>query len=513
MYMAKNTAKTDKSASKVIEITLAGRTKINKRAGEIAKMASEHMQAQQWPVAISMLAQVVEKVPAYELAWNQLFEACLRVGDFESQFKFAEKCLAKRPRSISALIARGSAARMLLNYDQAFDDLNKAVKLNPTNVNALNQLGVIHKELGENDVAIACFNRCIAIKPSYSQAYWNRSDILDRPTREDIAAMQHQLNKSQLSHAQSARLHYSIARAYEFLGDYENQFKHVEAGAAAKRAQHNYKIEPELDEIKRIPNHFTREVLRAESPNSNSSVTPIFICGLPRSGTTLVEQILSSHPEVTAGDEINALPYATSLTLRKLGIDNPFPLWASELSDKDWRNLGEDYLQNTRHLQETPYFTDKNLQNYKAIGVIHNAMPEAKIIYCRRDPMDNLWGCYRQLFGDGQLFTYDQHDLANMWRVADDLMQYWKDMLADRVYIFDYEDLIANQEATTRQLLTYIGLPWNDTCLKFYENKRAVKTISSVQVRSPITDARIGLWKRYEPWLQELIRIIRTKAP
>jgi hypothetical protein len=321
--------------------------------------------------------------------------------------------------------------------------------------------------------------------------------------------MQQLLADPKLSDAHRARLHYALARAYEFLGDAQQQFSQVEQGARCKRATLQYDHGEEMRQMASVPECFAPAVLQQPVAAEAGGSTPIFICGLPRSGTTLVEQILSSHAEVTAGDELTSLMLSTAQTLHALKIDQRFPNWAPDLEARDWHTIGALYREKTSSLQHTQFFTDKHLQNYKAIGLIHLALPDAKIVYCRRDPMDTLWGCYRQLFGDGMAFTYDQTELAETWKAAETLLQYWQQQLADKVFVLDYEVLVSNQEEVTRQLLEFIGLPWDPACLRFYENPRAVNTISSVQVRNPINSSRIGQWRNFASGLKEMQSVLK----
>ena len=174
----------------------------------------------------------------------------------------------------------------------------------------------------------------------------------------------------------------------------------------------------------------------------------------------------------------------------------------------DWQSLGKAYLASTSALQKTTFFTDKNLQNYKAIGVIRRVLPQARIIVCRREPMDNLWGCLRQYFSDGLAFTYDQQQLAEIWQASNRLINYWK---ATGVPLLEvsHEALLQNPEEQTRRLLSYLGLPWHDACLSFYENKRAVRTTSATQVRQPLSDQAVGRWRRYEEHLQPMYEALQ----
>ncbi|MDX1695856.1 MAG: sulfotransferase [Ketobacteraceae bacterium] len=460
--------------------------------------------SQQWPEVVALARQITGQVPGSTPAWDLWFQACHRMGDFAELEAAAVSCLQHKPRYVPALIARGTALRMLQRHDEALQCIEKAARLETGNAAVLNHLGVVYKELGQAENALEVFNRCIAIKPDYTAAYWNRSDLLTDPQPEQIKEMSGRVQKPSLSLSQKARLHYALARAYEFIGDNASQFHHVAQGAQCKRETVDYDHAAEMQQMRAIPEYFSGEVLGQQTIVKSPSSVPVFICGLPRSGTTLLEQILSSHPEVVAGGEINALPLATAQCLRAARVDKPFPEWAKDLKPADWEMIGRQYYHHTRHLQGGARFTDKNLQNYKAIGLIHLALPEAKIIYCRRDPMDNLWGCYRQLFGEGQHYTYNQTELAQTWKAAESALRHWKQYLGDQIFLLDYEDLIADQQGTTEKLLAFVGLGWDAACLNFHENPRAVATISSVQVRKPLSGARVGQWKKYQTWLEEM---------
>ena len=502
--MAKNSSKNDKLTRKIIEITIPGRGKSKKPVIEFMQFAKTLIENRQWPSAIPVLQQITDIVPGYKEAWIALFDACNKIENYVLLQACAEKCLAKKPRYVPALIALGTALRLMHKPEQAIMYYEKAVKLSPTDAGVLNHLGVAQKELGLNEDALETFNRCIAIKQDYTTAYWNRSDLLTNPSSEQIDQMEQILSKTNLSLKQQARLHYSFARALEIKKDYVNQFEHIRLGAEAKRKTFSYSVDQEVSELKSIPEFFSQSVLDQQVECPDPSSRPIFICGLPRSGTTLLEQILASHPEVEAGDEINALPTATVQILQRFKISQPYPKWVPDLSAEDWGMIGHNYMEQTHWLQTKRFFTDKNLNNYRAIGLIHLSLPHAKIIYCRRNPMDTLWGCYRQLFGEGMMFTYDQKELAQIWRASNSAVEYWKQTLKDKLFIFDYEDLIENQESVTRSVLDYVGLDWSDRCLHFYENKRVVKTISAVQVRSPLNHSRIDQWKRYEDHLDTM---------
>ena len=476
-------------------------------AGEALQLAARARQASQWQTVLQIGQQLVQQQPRYLEAWAAVFDACHEMGDYSLLERLATQCLQTNPRAADALVARATALRLLQRHAEAMPLLLKAVQLQPAAAGNWNHLGILQKEMGLLEEALRSFNRCIDLRADYCMAYWNRSDLLREPAEKDLQAMQRLLASEKLANVDKARLHYALARAYEFLGRDEDQFHHVDEGARCKRACTGYDHAAEMRQMTRIAEVFDTGLLTRSAPlevSSASQAIPVFICGLPRSGTTLAEQILSSHSQVSAGDELLDLPLSVAELMRRIRCDKPFPEWATQLNESDWRAIGQRYLERTRALQETAFFTDKNLLNYKAIGVIHRALPRARIVYCTREPMDNLWGCYRQLFGEGLGFTYSQEELADTWVAADRLMRHWSEQLPDRIHRIRYEDLVADQERETRRLLEFVGLPWESACLEFHRNPRAVRTTSATQVRQPLNNARTGQWRKFADQLQPM---------
>lgn len=473
-------------------------------------LAEKHVIQKQWRQAVAIGEQLSRQLPRFGGGWLLLFKVFTAVGDFPQLETIVDDCLEQLPRFVPAYVNKANALRMQQRQSEAIQYIEKALELEPANARVRNHLGILKKELGDFSGALAEFNRCIALEPLYADAYWNRADIFPELTRGDIDAMLKVLKNPKLKASGQASLHYAIARAYEYLGDTEEQFAHVNAGAKAKRSTLQYDHKAEIDESRRIISTFTTELCQslAQQGSSQLQSTPVFICGLPRSGTTLVEQILTSHPEVNCGEEMTSLALATSDVLRRASINMPYPDWASKLSQAQWSAIGKRYYELTKALHSQRFFTDKNLQNYKAIGLIRLALPEAKVIFCRRNAMDNLWGCYRQLFSNGLAFTYSFEELAETYQSAQELLHHWQTLFGNKLHILDYEDLVNKQEETTKALLDYVGLEWNDACLNFHDNPRAVRTSSASQVRSPINTQRINQWQRFEEQLQALQQML-----
>lgn len=469
-------------------------------------MAEQFGQQQQWQAAAGIAEQLTSQLPRFGSGWLQRFGAANALADYPMLEHIADQCLARLPRFVPALVSKAAALRMQQRQLEALPYIDRAQALEPGNARVLNHLGIARKELGHFELALAAFNRCIAMDPLYADAYWNRADLYSQITDSDIDAMQKVLKHPKLTQSDRASLHYAIARGFEYRGNRSEQFAHVEAGAQAKRATISYDHAAEIEEIQRICAVFTRELLTNAAPPlaADHSSSPIFICGLPRSGTTLVEQILSSHPAVCAGEETPALPQATAAVLRHLSINDRFPEWCRLMQPAQWSQIGDNYRQLTKACQSTSFFTDKNLQNYKAIGLIRLVLPEAKIIFCQRNAMDIIWGCYRQLFTNGLAFTYSLEELADIYLAARKLLHHWQRLLGKQLHVVDYETLVNNQKQTTRELLDHIGLKWDDNCLHFHQNQRPVRTTSATQVRSPMHANRIHQWLPFEQQLQDL---------
>ncbi len=506
-------AKPAKQSNKIIKLSLPGRPGEKRLTAAEAVTFGRQLHAQKnFPAAIAVLQQVTKQLPHYTLAWEAQFDALNSLGNFPLMAKVAQQCLAKTPRSIPARLALAITLRMEQRHQEALELVSQAAKLSPGNAKVLNHLGIIQKEMGANDAALLSFNRCITINPNYCAPYWNRSDLLKSPTEADINHQLRLLNNSTLSLSDQARIHYSLSRAFEYSGNPTQQFFHIEQGARKKRESIQYDHTNAIQQINRIPECFTPALLdQAQvAPDTSTGAIPVFICGLPRSGTTLVEQILSSHSLVSAGDELTQLPMACEKLLQAKGIQQPYPEWADALTRNDWQSIGNSYRDTTKHLQSTPYFTDKNLLNYQAIGLIHMVLPEAKIIFCERDPMDNLWSCYRQLFGSGLSFTYSQTELADTWFAVEQLKSYWKQRLGHKILFLKHENLLAEQRSMTEQLLEFVGLPWEDQCLQFYNNNRAVRTTSTLQVRQPLDPSRSGNWQAFEQHLEPMLKRLQA---
>jgi hypothetical protein len=308
---------------------------------------------------------------------------------------------------------------------------------------------------------------------------------------------------------------FALAKAWEDRGDFERAWRYYEEGNATQRMEENY--DPVRTEVLNdaIVQVFDRELLQARVGQGHPSSEPIFIVGLPRSGSTLLEQILASHSQVEGTAELPYVGIVSNSVGRNRADGVNYPHAIRNLDAGQLRQLGQDYLDLARiHRSEgRPRFIDKMPNNFPAVGFLQLALPNAKIIDARRYPLDSCLSCYRQLFARGQSFTYDLTDIGEYFLQYQRMMDYWHEVLPGRVLTVQYEDMVTDFDGQVRRLLEYCELPFEDNCVRFWETERPVRTASSEQVRQPIYTASIHRWRRYEHHLGELIEVLQPVLP
>jgi hypothetical protein len=325
--------------------------------------------------------------------------------------------------------------------------------------------------------------------------------------------MQRQLEAATAPEAR-AQFCFALAKAQEDRGDYPRAFALFEEGNRTRRALEHY--DPVQTETinERIRAVFDRGFLERHAGAGDPDPSPIFVVGLPRSGSTLIEQILSSHSQV---DGTHELPEVGRL-IQQLGRGrkdrHAYPETLRDLDAAGWRALGRDYIERTRQYRRgAPRFIDKNPNNFPSIGLIALALPNARIVNARRHPLDTCLSCYKQLFARGQPFTYDLVELGEYYLEYDRMLRHWHAAQPGRVLDVQYEDVVADLEGQARRMLDFCGISWDPACLRFHETERAIRTASSEQVRRPIYDSSIGIWRRYERELAPLVEVLRPVLP
>ena len=371
-------------------------------------------------------------------------------------------------------------------------------------------LSIAHslKTLGRRAESIDAYKKAIEVRPNFGDAYWSLANLKTYEfSAEEIARLE--AAEADPSTALIDRYHlcFALGKAYEDRKVYEVSFRYYERGNALKRAESRY--QPELLEQntanqKRV---CTREFFRERDGYGAPSREPIFILGLPRAGSTLLEQILASHSQVEGTQELANVPRAVlDLQGYNPDLNNPrYPGCLPTMSADDFRALGDKYLADTRiYRTGQPYFIDKMPNNFRHIGLIHLMLPSAKIIDARREPMACCFGNLKQLYARGQEFAYSVDDIARYYRTYLEIMAHWEEVLPGRIQRVHYEDVVEDLEGSVRRILDYCELPFEQACVEFHKTERSVRTASSEQVRQPIYREGLDLWRNYEPWLGPL---------
>ncbi len=435
---------------------------------------------------------------------------------FEEAIECFEHVIALEPANPQGHFLLAGTLAPSARTEEAASAYRRALELAPDFPGALLGLGHVLKTLGRQDEAIAAYRRCIELRPDNGESYWSLANLKTyRLDDADIAAMEASLAKPELTDQSAVNFRFALGKACEDRGDYARAWEHYAAGNERQRMLEHYDPVQTADVNAAIRRVFTAELLAEKSGGGAEDPAPIFVVGLPRSGSTLIEQILASHSDVEGTAE---LPYLgrVAMSLNRNRADGiNYPAAVRELGPEHLRALGEDYLRLAGlHRQEkTPRFVDKMPNNFPSIGFLHLVLPNAKIIDARRHPLDSCLSCYRQLFAKGQTFTYDLADIGDYFLEYQQMMDYWHEVLPGRVLTVQYEELVTDFDTQLRRLLDYCELPFEDACLRFFETERPVRTASSEQVRQPIYTGSIGYWRRYEEHLGELQKVLEPVLP
>lgn len=493
--------------------------------------------------AIQYMQQAIAIAPQIPLYRRNLGELLRRVGQFEAAIASHKIAIKLEPHSAENHFLLGLAYNdnqqfelaiqhyhTALSYDQsyglAWNNLGAslesagdkqtakvayttAIALNPKHAEAHNNLGAIHSEEGRLDEACAFFSEAIAINPNFIEAHYNLSLIKSYTPDDPHLTVLEEMEPKITNYSDSIKIRYyfALGKALDDTKQYARAFK-----AYMQGNQLHYLLKPwdktKLKEItENLPQLFTKSFFKIRK-RTDDSRCPIFIVGMPRAGTTLIEQILSSHQNIYGAGELDFIEKIILEACRTANM--PFNRWVTQLTDQDFKKLGEKYLDKIWKLApDKNFIIDKMPGNCFYLGMIYRMLPTAKIIHAIRNPMDSCFSCYTHLFKDDMLFSYDLTALGNYYLLYAKTMKHWYAVLPQNT-IFDlpYENMIANYEILSKQLIKFIGLPWDPNCLYFYKNKRMVKTASLTQVRKPIYTTSLQRWRNFASELKPLLQIV-----
>ncbi len=445
-------------------------------------------------------------------------QAILDLGQlYKEQDRYSEaigcfdRAIALEPTHAQAHFMRAATLARASFTPEAAAAYRHCLELRPRHAGALLGLGHVLKATGDYAGAVASYEGCMRLTPDSGETYWSLANL--KTYRFDdaaIAEMERHAAAEGLAVQSRVNFLFALGKAFEDRGDYARAWDFYSRGNRLQRAEVHY--DPVQTELMndRLLDVYTPELLASLAGAGDPDPAPIFILGLPRSGSTLLEQVLASHPDVEGTAE---LPYvgrlATALSLnRPSGVNYPEAM--RELSAGNVAALGAEYLALARVHRRTgaPRFVDKMPNNFPNAGLIALMLPNAKIVDARRHPLDACFSCWRQLFAKGQNFTYDFTEIGEYYLQYQRMMDHWAEVLPGRVLTVQYEEVVSDFEGQARRLLGFCGLPWDDACLRFWESGRAVRTPSAEQVRQPIYDRSVGHWRHYEARLGELVAVI-----
>ncbi|MBS0408439.1 MAG: sulfotransferase [Proteobacteria bacterium] len=459
--------------------------------------------------AQALLARAVALAPGFDAARYNLASVLYRANRAVEALAETDRLLARDPGNPAYRGLRAAALTNVGDYEDSIACYRSVLADYPRQPKGWMSLGHALKTVGRQAEAIDAYRRSIEQLPSLGEAYWSLANLKTvRFEAADLDAMRAQLARDDLAEEDRFHLHYALGKALEDAGDYEASFRHYADGAALRRHALHYDADETTRAVRRAKAFFTPSLFAERAGTGCPAPDPIFVVGLPRAGSTLVEQILASHSAVEGTMELpDIIAMARRLGGRRVqGDETAYPEILADLDGEALRALGEEFLERTRVQRKLgrPFFIDKMPNNFAHVGFIHLILPNARIIDARRHPLGCCFSGFKQHFARGQAFTYDLEDVGRYYADYVELMAHWDAVLPGRVHRVFYEAMVADPETEVRRLLDYCGLPFEDACLRFYENDRAVRTASSEQVRRPIFTEGLDQWRNYEPWLGPL---------
>jgi len=457
-----------------------------------------------------LLNRALELAPSFVAARELLARNLQRLNRAAEALSHADILVSQEPKNPSLSLLKAALLVKVGDQQSASEIYGSVLKAYPRHAKGWMSYGHTLKTLGLQSEGVAAYRRAIQECPTLGEAWWSLANLKTVTfSAEDAAAMEQALAEAS-DDDDKMHLHFALGKAREDAGAYGAAFDHWADANAIRRRTLPYDARETRDEANRAAVFFTKDrlSLRAGCPAPD----PIFIVGLPRSGSTLVEQILASHSQVEGTQELPemmAIASRLSATTGSRG-GKAYPDLIADLDEAELRKLGEEYLERTRVYRGTnrPYFIDKMPNNWMHVGLIQMILPNARIIDARRHPMACCLSVWKQHFARGQAFGYDLADIANYYRDYAALMDHFDRERPGAVHRVLYERMVADTEGEVRRLLAYLDLPFEDACLAFWKNDRAVRTASSEQVRSPIFKEAVDHWRHFEPWLDPVRQIL-----
>jgi len=458
--------------------------------------------------AVENYQKAIDIIPNYPDAHNNLGNTLLDLGQIDSAIESLEWAVAYKHDFAEAYNNLGNAYNDSGKPDKAIENFKKAISYNPSYEKALFNLALVFKDLGNREEFVENIEKALALNPSWGHAHYHLSRVKNYKKNDpQINQIKQALKSENLKSIDLIGLNFALSKVYEDLENHKEQFKYLNEANSLRKKELNYSIERDQKLFSRIKETFNNPPFEINFTKFKiKSIKPIFIVGMPRSGTSLVHQILDSHSEVKGLGELNninkfVVPLLKSFNKEKVEC----------FSETQLLTLRKQYLDSLPISESNENIVvDKMPLNFRYIGFILSCFPEAKVIHMNRDPMATCWSIFKYEFR-GNSYSFNQEDIASYFGLYSDLMNFWRGIFPGKIYDLCYEDLTSNQEEETQKLLAHCELDWDEKCLNFQDNKTAVKTTSSMQVRKKMYQGSSEAWKKYQNYLQPLIKGLNYK--
>lgn len=439
-------------------------------------------------------------------SWFLSARDAMQAGRFEDAGDLLKKVIETDPDNPACHLALGRCLAELNQEGAAMLELEKGLALDPANIQARLYLAELLARTGDTNAACERLHEVLARDPANALAYYRLSELQPAaPNDPRISRIEQLLAAASHDPRDRSRLAFALAKLLDQCGEYRRAFHWFAEGNRLRHGQSGFDLEREAAYVAKAKRYFSAGLFASRPESGCRSHLPVFVVGMPRSGSTLVEQILSSHPEVTGIGESMLLPQAIAELPGWMPPGSVMPDAVAEIAPEAWSALGQKYLDAITALAPgASRIVDKQLFNYTLVGLIRLMLPQAKIIHCTRDPMATCWSCYATAFGRDRGFTWSLADLGKNYRLYQQLMAHWEAVIPGGLLEVSYEQLIGDFDNQVRRLLDHLGLPWSDSCREFYRTERSVRTSSKAQVRKPLYTGSLDHWKHYAEFLGPL---------
>jgi tetratricopeptide (TPR) repeat protein len=488
-------------------------TQVREDVVALRMLAEVEYQREDYIEGERLLGEVLRIAPGYGAARFELARMYHAQQKAAPILPLVERLLALEPGNLRYRSLQASALSLLGRYDDAMEILAALVQEFPDNELVWLTYGHGLRFAGRSREAVDAYRKAIVLREEFGEAWFSLANLKTfRFSTADIEQMRRQLGREDLQHGDRLQFEFALGKALEDERNFADSFEHYSRGNALRRQQVPFDLAANTRLIQRTISLFTREFIEARRGAGSPAGDPIFILGMPRAGSTLIEQILASHSQVEGTRELPDIPgFALELGLRDAAAQpSTYPQPIARLTRKQLHDLGERYLAQTRpgRHSNAAHFIDKMPSNFFHVGLIHLILPRARIIDARRSPLACCFANFKQHFQSGVWFSYDLEDIGHYYRDYVRLMAHFDSVLPGRVHRVYYENIVTNLEVEVRRLLEYCGLPFEPQCLRFHETRRIVHTASSEQVRQPIYTDGIDQWRHFEPWLGKLKAVL-----